>query len=194
MWSNISFSTLGKIIRLRAYIEHTCDQCDFNCQCAAYLKKQKRCHTSKSSNSHKAPCFQLLSIQYYLENVKLFSNHLDPGPGQICVQCNKWFCLHKCDQCDFNCKSAVYLKKAKTMSHIQKLLVVNCSATKTTWKLTAFTGIKITDSHLSTPAFIAMVESFHLCSAVRRKGSASKPKFDDGILGKAWHQWYARRG
>ena len=55
MWSNISFSTLGKIVRLRAYIEHTwvklhkCDQCDFNCQCAAYLKKQKQCHTSKSS-------------------------------------------------------------------------------------------------------------------------------------------------
>ena len=66
--------------------------------------------------------------------------------------------------------------------------------TSKTWKLTAFTGIEITDSHLSTPAFIAMVESFHLCSAVRRKGSASKPKFDDGILGKAWHQWYARRG
>ena len=94
------FPHWGKALRLRAYIEHTwvklhkCDQCDLKCQCAAYMKKQKRCHTSKSSNSHKAPCFQLLCIQYYLENVKLFSNHWDPGPGQICVQCIKWFCLN----------------------------------------------------------------------------------------------------
>ena len=127
------------------------------------------CHLKASEMIIWRTCNALNGVEMWINvpDQTLFSNHLDPGSGQICVQCNIWFCLH-CDlkqhfifhtgEKPYDCAhilntlvtsatsiaNVLLIWKSKNdVTHpkaliLIKLLVSNCSVFNTTWKMSNY--------------------------------------------------------